>query len=88
VCVTVAHGTPCLGPATRTGCGALCPSYDRGCFGCFGPSDTTNLVSLSDLMHTLGRDDRDLTRLYRTFNATAPEFATESARHDAARPGA
>ena len=47
VCVTVAHGTPCLGPVTHAGCGALCPSYDRGCYGCFGPADTTNTVSLA-----------------------------------------
>ncbi len=38
VCVTVAHGTPCLGPVTQAGCGALCPSVGRGCYGCFGPA--------------------------------------------------
>jgi len=37
VCVVVAKGQPCLGPITREGCGALCPSYERGCYGCFGP---------------------------------------------------
>ena len=36
----VAHGTPCLGPVTHAGCGALCPAYDRGCYGCFGPMET------------------------------------------------
>ena len=40
VCVMVAHGTPCLGPVTHAGCGALCPTYDRGCYGCFGPMET------------------------------------------------
>jgi coenzyme F420-reducing hydrogenase gamma subunit len=40
VCVLVAHGTPCLGPVTHAGCGALCPAYNRGCFGCFGPSES------------------------------------------------
>jgi sulfhydrogenase subunit delta len=39
VCLTVARGVSCLGPVTHAGCGALCPSYDRGCFGCFGPSE-------------------------------------------------
>jgi sulfhydrogenase subunit delta len=38
VCVMVAHGTPCLGPMTQAGCGALCPSVSRGCYGCFGPA--------------------------------------------------
>ena len=42
VCVMVAHGTPCLGPVTHAGCGALCPAYDRGCYGCFGPMETPN----------------------------------------------
>src|SRR3989304_4402194 len=37
VCVMVAHGTPCLGPVTHAGCGAICPSYNRGCYGGFGP---------------------------------------------------
>jgi len=40
VCVMVAHGTPCLGPLTHAGCGALCPSYNRGCYGCFGPAES------------------------------------------------
>jgi coenzyme F420-reducing hydrogenase gamma subunit len=47
VCVMVAHGTPCLGPVTHAGCGAICPAYDRGCYGCFGPKETPNTVSLT-----------------------------------------
>ena len=46
VCVMVAHGTPCLGPVTHAGCGALCPSYHRGCYGCFGPMEAPNTGSL------------------------------------------
>ena len=49
VCVMVAHGTPCLGPVTHAGCGALCPSYDRGCYGCFGPMETPRPEALSPL---------------------------------------
>ena len=81
VCVTVARGTPCLGPVTHAGCGALCPSYDRGCYGCFGPADTTNTGSLSGRLTELGMPERDLHRVFRTFNAAAPVFAEESARH-------
>jgi coenzyme F420-reducing hydrogenase gamma subunit len=81
VCVTVAHGTPCLGPVTHAGCGALCPSYARGCYGCFGPADTTNTGSLSARLVELGMPGRDLHRVFRTFNAAAPAFAEESARH-------
>ena len=47
VCLLVAHGTACLGPVTRAGCGALCPSIGRGCFGCFGPSEGANTDALA-----------------------------------------
>jgi sulfhydrogenase subunit delta len=83
VCVMVAHGTPCLGPATHAGCGAICPSYDRGCYGCYGPMETPNLVALSRQLAQAGMDARALERVYRTFNANAPEFREESDRHGA-----
>jgi coenzyme F420-reducing hydrogenase gamma subunit len=83
VCVMVAHGTPCLGPVTHAGCGALCPSYDRGCFGCFGPKETPNAPSLSRQLAALGMDEGALRRVYRTFNANAAPFRDESQRHDA-----
>ena len=81
VCVMVAHGTPCLGPVTHTGCGALCPSYDRGCYGCYGPAETPNAPSLSRWLAGLGMDERALERVYRTFNANAEAFRKESERH-------
>jgi sulfhydrogenase subunit delta len=81
VCVMVAHGTPCLGPVTHDGCGALCPSYDRGCYSCFGPMETPNAPSLSGWLARLGMDERDLQRVYRSFNANAEPFREESERH-------
>jgi coenzyme F420-reducing hydrogenase gamma subunit len=75
VCVMVAHGTPCLGPVTHAGCGALCPAYDRGCYGCFGPMETPNTVSLTRQLQVLGLDERDTERVYRTFNVEAFEEA-------------
>ncbi len=83
VCVMVAHGTPCLGPATHAGCGALCPSYDRGCYGCYGPKETPNALSLSRALAGLGMDECALKRLYRSFNANAGPFRKESERHGA-----
>jgi sulfhydrogenase subunit delta len=74
VCVLVAHGTPCLGPVTQTGCGALCPSFHRGCYGCFGPQDTPNLPSLTGKLLQLGMEPPAVRRIYRTFNANAPAF--------------
>ena len=81
VCVMVAHGTPCLGPVTHAGCNALCPSYARGCYGCYGPMETPNSISLSGQLRVLGMDERALQRVYRTFNANADAFRAESERH-------
>jgi coenzyme F420-reducing hydrogenase gamma subunit len=75
VCVTVAHGTPCLGPVTHAGCGALCPSYNRGCYGCFGPMETPNIPSLTRQLRVLGMAERDVDRVFRTFNVRAFEEA-------------
>jgi coenzyme F420-reducing hydrogenase gamma subunit len=74
VCVTVAHGTPCLGPVTHAGCGALCPAYDRGCYGCFGPMETANAPALTRQLRALGMDRRDVERVFQTFNAATREF--------------
>jgi coenzyme F420-reducing hydrogenase gamma subunit len=68
VCITVAHGTPCLGPVTHAGCGALCPSYNRGCYGCFGPMETPNTVALSARLRADGLDEKSIERVFRTFN--------------------
>jgi coenzyme F420-reducing hydrogenase gamma subunit len=73
VCVMVAHGTPCLGPVTHAGCGAICPSYNRGCYGCFGPMETPNTVSLTRQLRVLGMSDRAVDRVFRTFNVEAFE---------------
>ncbi len=75
VCVTVARGTPCLGPVTQSGCGALCPSFNRGCFGCFGPTEAPNTASLTKRLRLLGMDERAVDRVFRTFNVTSFEEA-------------
>ena len=82
-CVMVAHGTPCLGPVTQAGCGAICPSYARGCYGCFGPMETPNTAALSSWWRRLGVDDPGLVRVFRTFNANAEAFRKEGQAHDA-----
>jgi coenzyme F420-reducing hydrogenase gamma subunit len=82
VCVMVAHGTPCLGPVTHAGCGAICPSYDRGCYGCFGPKETPNTASLSGWWSSrLGVKEQDIMRVFRGVNAYAESFRKESEAH-------
>jgi sulfhydrogenase subunit delta len=71
VCVMVAHGTPCLGPLTHAGCGAICPSYHRGCYGCFGPMESPNPAALTGSLRELGMDEVDVERVFATFNVRA-----------------
>jgi coenzyme F420-reducing hydrogenase gamma subunit len=73
-CVLVARGTPCLGPVTRAGCGAICPAYGRGCYGCFGPAESANTATLGIAWKRLGAGRAELTRTLRGVNAWAPAF--------------
>jgi coenzyme F420-reducing hydrogenase gamma subunit len=81
-CVMVADGAPCLGPVTQAGCGALCPSYRRACFGCFGPSDSPNTGALAESWRSLGATPADLVRAFRSFNGWAPAFRSASESHE------
>ncbi len=74
VCVEVAKGIPCLGPITQMGCGAICPAYNRGCYGCFGPAVQPNCSSLTDQFIDNGVDRKRLLPLLQNFNAAAVEF--------------
>jgi coenzyme F420-reducing hydrogenase gamma subunit len=73
-CVMVAHGTPCLGPVTHAGCGAICPAYGRGCYGCFGPMETPNVAALAAQWDALGIGRDGMVRALSTFNVNAPAF--------------
>jgi sulfhydrogenase subunit delta len=82
VCVMVARGVPCLGPVTHAGCGAICPSYYRGCFSCFGPKETPNTASMAERFHELGVWKPDVVRAFRGYNAYAEPFRKESESHE------
>lgn len=83
VCGLVAVGPPCMGPVTQAGCNALCPSYHRGCFGCYGPKEASNPSSLTGIWKKQGMPDDEILRLFRSFNATAESFRKESEQHEA-----
>ena len=80
VCLLVAGGTPCLGPVTRAGCGALCPSVGRGCFGCFGPAEGANTEALARRLVDDGLAPADAARLFATFYVGQPTFGDQAVR--------
>lgn len=82
VCVMVASGTPCLGPVTHAGCGAICPAYARGCYGCFGPKETPNTAALSARWQQLGASNQDIVHTFRNFNAWSEAFRKEGEAHE------
>ncbi len=82
VCVMVNGGQNCMGPVTHSGCNALCPSYNRPCYGCFGPKESPNTKSLANQFKTLGQSELDIMRGFRTYNAYAEPFRKESEAHE------
>jgi len=82
VCVMVSSGTPCLGPVVQAGCGAICPSYNRGCYGCFGPKETPNVFSLTEHFTKLGLRSADIVRILRNFNSYAEPFRKGSEAYE------
>jgi coenzyme F420-reducing hydrogenase gamma subunit len=70
------RGLPCLGPVTQAGCGAICPAYDRGCYGCFGPVANPNLPALTAQIRHLGMTEDQVDRVFATFNVADPALAS------------
>ncbi len=79
-CVMAAAGTPCLGPVTHAGCGAICPSFRRGCYGCFGPCESANTAALDAQLVRLGLTASDRERMWRGFTGWAPTFRAAADR--------
>lgn len=74
VCLPVARGVACLGPITQAGCGALCPSFSRGCFGCYGPMESANPDSLCQSMLERGTPRPEVLRLLSGITGWSEEF--------------
>lgn len=73
-CVMVSQGLPCLGPVTRTGCGALCPGLGRECYGCYGPAENSNAPALAQQFIAMGHDAADVVKRFRAIHSTAEAF--------------
>jgi sulfhydrogenase subunit delta len=82
VCVMV-MGTPCMGPVTQAGCGAICPAYGRGCYSCFGPKETPNTESLAGWFgRQQGMAEDAIVRVFRTYYGFTEPFRKESESHE------
>ncbi len=77
-CVMVSKGVPCLGPVTQAGCNAICPSVNRGCFGCYGPMEAPNTESLGQHLLDIGAAPDEVVRLFRNFSGYAEDFRLAS----------
>jgi coenzyme F420-reducing hydrogenase gamma subunit len=82
VCVAVSQQLPCLGPVTMAGCGAICPAFDRACYGCYGPMESANVPSWTEQLVRFGCTDPEIVRLYRGFNCWSLPFRHESEARD------
>ncbi len=82
MCVLVTRDEPCLGPVTHAGCGALCPSFDRGCYGCFGPKEQAKTSALAARFQRDGMVPVELVRRFRGITAGAEAFKKEGERHE------
>jgi coenzyme F420-reducing hydrogenase gamma subunit len=83
LCVMVSEQTPCLGPITQAGCGAICPRFRRGCYGCFGPMETPNIASLcGHFEEQFGASKPEITRMLRGFNGYLEPFKTASDNYE------
>ena len=74
VCVMVAKGLPCMGPVTQTGCGALCPTYGRECYACYGPGENPNTAAQGRRLRELGLAPAAVARRFAFIDSQAPAF--------------
>ncbi len=81
-CVMVTKQLPCMGPVTQAGCSAICPSYGRACFGCYGPKENANTSSLAKELANKGCEDHQILRMFRSYNAASEPFFRESKQYE------
>jgi len=75
VCVMVTKQALCMGPATRTGCGALCPSFGRACYGCYGPAENINGDALAQRFSGMGVVPEEIADRFQMIYSQSEELA-------------
>jgi len=60
-------GRSCLGPVTRAGCGAICPSFGTGCEGCRGLIPEPNVNATRDILAKAGLTPEQVINQFRLF---------------------
>lgn len=74
ICVMVTRQLPCMGPVTRTGCGAICPGAGRDCYACFGPAENANVEALARRLEGFGLLPAAIAQRFLFINSQAPGF--------------
>ncbi|MBK9392774.1 MAG: sulfhydrogenase subunit delta [Uliginosibacterium sp.] len=74
-CIMITQGSPCMGPVTRTGCGALCPTFGAPCYTCYGPAESINAASFGVRLMGLGLSAEQVARKFASVNNAAPAFS-------------
>jgi sulfhydrogenase subunit delta len=77
------RGEICLGPITRAGCGAICPTFNVGCEGCRGMVPDANIDSLRQQMLEGGqRSEAFQSKLALFSSPMSPSSSTAASKRD------
>ncbi|MDH7497260.1 MAG: oxidoreductase [Syntrophomonadaceae bacterium] len=75
VCLLISKGKACMGSVSAAGCGALCPSLNRPCEGCRGPSNDANAEALAyTFVSDLGLSPEEVRRKFQKYAGNTPAF--------------
>lgn len=77
-CLITSERRACMGPVISAGCGAICPTLDRECEGCFGPMSNPNAKALASIFKNIGISDEEIKLKFRKYSGMSPEFRLEA----------
>ena len=80
-------GRFCAGPLTKSGCGAVCPTHNLPCVGCWGPTDDLNVSSEYQLLKEKGYDPDEIIKKIKKFGgARVAQLVKDLENKKAAKP--